>query len=208
MDVFLHFDIGMKEKNAKCARLEIYFLLTFAMCLAHLTRVNGSTIQLAFFVDFRHVLSTFNLRERIHDPVSVMRIAFMDKRFGFWIKVLEKYFICHCSLFYNSSKDNRENTNSEICEIFRNSSDRLLAFLELNHSGLTGTQSSLGRPDFYFKYYLNTEILTLENVTCTLLLLKRPTTSQKGVLVGGGRGGVVRWCTVCCPVSGHFSLTL
>ena len=43
---FFHFDIGMKEKNAKCARLEIYFLLTFAMCLAHLTCVNGPTIQL------------------------------------------------------------------------------------------------------------------------------------------------------------------
>ena len=65
----------------------------------------------------------------------------------------------------------------------------LLAFLELNHNGLTGTQSSLGRPDFYFKYYLKTEILTLENVTCTLLLLKRPITSQKGALVGEGRGG-------------------
>lgn len=43
---FFHFDIGMKEKNAKFARLEIYFLLTFAMCLAHLICVNGPTIQL------------------------------------------------------------------------------------------------------------------------------------------------------------------
>jgi len=52
-----------------------------------------------FFVDFRHVLSPFNLRERIHNPVSVKRTSFMDKRSGFLNKnlnilsVIVHYFI-------------------------------------------------------------------------------------------------------------------
>ena len=52
-----------------------------------------------FFVNFRHVLSPFNLRERTHDPVSVTRIAFafMDKRFGFLNKNFEEIF--YLSLF-------------------------------------------------------------------------------------------------------------
>ena len=50
-----------------------------------------------FFVDFCHVLSPFNLRERIHDPVSVKRIAFMDKRTGFLNKNFEEIF--YLSLF-------------------------------------------------------------------------------------------------------------
>ena len=63
-------------------------------------------------------------------------------------------------------------------------------------------RSSLGRPDFCFKYYLKTEILTLENVTCRLLLLKRPITSQKGVLV------MYRMLPSARTLHGHFSLTL
>ena len=50
-----------------------------------------------FFVNFRHVLSPFDLRERTHDPVSVTRIAFMDKRFGFLNKNFEEIF--YLSLF-------------------------------------------------------------------------------------------------------------
>ena len=36
------------------------------------------------------VFGRFNLRERIHDPVSVTRIAFEDKIMGFQINVCDK----------------------------------------------------------------------------------------------------------------------
>ena len=108
-----------ERKKRKMRPIGNYFLLTFAMCLAHLTCVNGPTIQLVL----RELLLWINVLD-------------------FWIKILKKYFICHCSLFYNSSKNDLENTNSEIREIFRNSSDGLLAFLELNHTGLSGTKFS------------------------------------------------------------------
>ena len=47
--------------------------------------------------DFRRILvltfdvfGRFYLREMIHDPVSVTRIAFKDKIMGFWIKFFDK----------------------------------------------------------------------------------------------------------------------
>ena len=47
---------------------------------------------------FWHLLSGFNLRERIHDAVSVTRIAF---RINLWVfnknSQVIKLFICHCS---------------------------------------------------------------------------------------------------------------
>ena len=43
-------------------------------------------------------------------------------------------------------------------------------------NGLTRTQKSLSRPDFRLRF--KTQILTLEIVTCKLLLLERPTLSQ------------------------------
>ena len=46
------------------------------------------------------------------------------------------------------------------------------------HNGLTATQTSLNRPSFPFRSAFKTEILTLEIVTCKLLLLRRPTVSQ------------------------------
>ena len=51
---------------------------------------------------------------------------------------------------------------------------------ERKYNGLTGIQkSALSRPDFPFiGLPLNTEILSLEIVTCKLLLLKRPTIPQ------------------------------
>ena len=54
---FLHFDIGLKEKPQNVPRFEIDFMLN---C---------------------HVLSRLNLRERIHDPVSVTRIS----RINLWV---------------------------------------------------------------------------------------------------------------------------
>ena len=36
------------------------------------------------------VFDRFYLRERIHDPLSVTRIAFKDKIMGFWIKFFDK----------------------------------------------------------------------------------------------------------------------
>ena len=47
--------------------------------------------------DFRRILvltfdvfGRFYLREMIHDPASVTRIAFKDKIMGFWIKFFDK----------------------------------------------------------------------------------------------------------------------
>ena len=60
---FLHFDNGVKEKPQN----------------VHLK------------VIFCHVLSWFNLRERIQDPVSVIReLLFWINFMGFWIKVFKK----------------------------------------------------------------------------------------------------------------------
>ena len=53
MDVFLHFDIDVKEKPQNVPRFEI-----------------------DFYVKFCHVFSRFNLCERIHDSVSVLLTAF------------------------------------------------------------------------------------------------------------------------------------
>ena len=44
--------------------------------------IEPALLKLILFWIF-HVLSRFNLRKRIHDPVSVTRIAFKDKQMGF-----------------------------------------------------------------------------------------------------------------------------
>ena len=68
---FLHFDIGVKEKPQN---------------------VNLKLISC-------HVLSWFNLRERIQDPVSVIRELLF--RINFWVLNLRfqeiRLFICQCS---------------------------------------------------------------------------------------------------------------
>ena len=63
-----------------------------------------------FYGEFCHVLSRFNLHERIHDPFSVRSNSSV-------------FFIHNIN-----SKHDRETTDREL---FRNSSDDLLAFLEL-----------------------------------------------------------------------------
>ena len=45
-------------------------------------------------VIFCHVLSRFYLWEQIHDPVSVMWIAFNGKLMGFRMKIFKKQFVC------------------------------------------------------------------------------------------------------------------
>ena len=50
--------------------------------------------DLVFIFFFCYVLSRFYSCERIHDPVSVTRIAFNGKRLGFRMKFLKKQFVC------------------------------------------------------------------------------------------------------------------
>ena len=63
--------------------------------------LNGNLSIYSFFIDVLYdlrgiwaltfdVFGRFYLRERIHDPVSVTRIAFKDKIMGFRIKFFDK----------------------------------------------------------------------------------------------------------------------
>ena len=55
---------------------------------------------------FYHVLSRFNLRERIHDPVFCYANYFLELTFGFFVKNFQeiKLFICHCSFITLAQK--------------------------------------------------------------------------------------------------------
>ena len=48
------------------------------------------------------VFGRFYLLERIHDPVSVTRIAFEDKIMGFRINFCDKYFSDYCFVYVHS----------------------------------------------------------------------------------------------------------
>ena len=62
--------------------------------------LNGNLSIYSFFIDVLYdlrriladfdVFGSFNLREMIHDPVSITRIAFKDKIMGFRINFFDK----------------------------------------------------------------------------------------------------------------------
>ena len=101
---FLHFDIGVKEKPQN----------------VHLKLI------------FCHVLSWFNLHERIQDPVSVIHIRELLFRINWWVfeyTFFKKLSYLTALLIHNiNSKHDREITERQI---FRKTLDGLLSILEL-----------------------------------------------------------------------------
>ena len=53
---FAHFDICVQQKLQNVPRIEINFMLNFAMCSVDFTCVNGSTIQIVPDSDTRIVI--------------------------------------------------------------------------------------------------------------------------------------------------------